>query len=48
MSWHKRLGHLKFLALKRYLYQLKVDFLDDSKDYIYNNCQKAIATKVYN
>ena len=46
--WHKRLGHLNFPSLKRYLKRLEIEFIDDSKDYVCDPCQRSKATKIYN
>lgn len=47
-SWHKRLGHLNFPAIEKYLQQLNVKFVDDSEGHVCDSCQRSKATKVYN
>lgn len=47
-TWHKRLGHTNFFSLKTFLRHLDITYVDDSKDYICDSCQRAKATKVYN
>lgn len=44
----KRLSHPNFLSLKQHLKYLIIDDINDFDRYIYNNCQKTIATKIYN
>ncbi len=46
--WHKSLGHTNFASLRRYLKRLEVDYVDDAEVHIYDSCQLAKATKVYN
>ncbi len=47
-TWHKRLGHTNFTSLKTFLRGLEIPFVDDSKNYICDSCNKVKATKVYN
>lgn len=47
-TWHKRLGHLNFASLKRYLRELDIEYSDNSPGHICNSCQRAKATKIYN
>ena len=47
-TWHKRLGHLNFSLLKRYLKKLEIEFINNSKDHVCDACQHSKATKVYN
>lgn len=47
-TWHKRLGHLNFASLKRYLRELDIEYSDDLPGHICDSCQRAKATKIYN
>lgn len=47
-TWYKRLDHTNLVSLKTILCCLKIPFIDDSKDYICDSCNRAKATKVYN
>lgn len=44
-AWHKRLGHLNFQSLKRHLQRLSIDFIDNSKDYVCDRCQRVNGTR---
>lgn len=44
---HKRLGHTNFTFLKIFLHHLEIPFVDDSKNSIYDNCNRAKMTKIY-
>lgn len=46
--WHKQLGHLNLLALWKHLQKLQISFHDNAKDFVYNSCQRAKSTKIYN
>lgn len=46
--WYKQLGHTNFTTLKTFLCHLKIPFINNSKDHICGNCNRAKATKVYN
>lgn len=47
-TWHKRLRYINFSSLKTFFRYLDIIYIDDSKDYFYDNCQRAKVTKVYN
>lgn len=47
-TWHKRLGHLNFTTLRKYLNEIQVPFTDDGKDYLCDSWQRAKATTIYN
>lgn len=47
-TWHKRLGHLNLVALRKYLNELGISFVNDGKDHVWDSCQRAEATKIYN
>ncbi len=47
-TWHKRLGHTNFSSLKTVLRHLNIIYIDDSKDFTCDSCQRAKATKVHN
>lgn len=47
-TWHKQLGHLNLVTLRKYLNKLRISFIDDGKDHMCNSCQQAKATKIYN
>lgn len=47
-TWHKRLGHLNLVVLRKYLNELGILFVDDGKDHVCDSCQRAKATKIYN
>lgn len=47
-SWHKRLGHPNFPAIKKYLQRLNVNFVNDSEGHVCDSCQRSKATKIYN
>lgn len=47
-TWHKRLGHLNLVALRNYLNELGILFVDNGKDHMCDSCQRAKATKIYN
>lgn len=45
-TWHKRLGHLNLVALRKYLNKPGISFVDDGKDHVCDSCQRAKATKI--
>lgn len=47
-TWHKRLGHLNLRFLMQYLKELNINYVNNSNHLVYDSCQKAKATKVYN
>lgn len=48
-TWHKRLGHLNIPSVKQHLNRLKIEYIDDSRDFEFcDSCQRAKATKIYN
>ncbi len=46
--WHQRLGHLNFIALKKYLTHHNIKFINDAEGFICDSCERAKAKKQYN
>lgn len=45
-TWHQRLGHLNFPALKKHLIRHGIKFIDDTR--VCDSCERSKATKQYN
>ncbi len=46
--WHQKLGHLNFIALKKHLTHHNIEFINNTEEFICDNCERAKAKKQYN
>lgn len=48
MIWYKFFGYFDFFSLKQYLKRLGIKYINNSEGNIYDSCQRAKVTKMYN